>query len=613
MRIVRFSVDRHSASGFHQVYFRQCNISRMPMLIKTRVVPETFESLSLQSPLLHRIFASRGIVSPQQLDKRLQSLLPYATFTDIEKATLRLAKAVCLDERILVIGDFDADGATSSALAVSALRAMGARHVDFLVPNRFEFGYGLTPGIVGIATQWQPHLIVTVDNGISSIEGVDVANAAGIDVVITDHHLPAETLPKAYAIVNPNQFGDAFPSKSIAGVGVIFYVMLSLLRHLSRENWFVKAGLTPPNITSFLDLVALGTVADLVGLDQNNRILVSQGLSRIRQGQCRVGIRALIEVAGKRCEQLRESDLGFSIAPRLNAAGRLDDMSLGIACLLCDSLEKARALAGELDALNQERRSIEAGMSEQALRALDSLTLHDVFALPIALCLCDPTWHQGVIGILASRLKERYHRPVIAFSVISDSEIKGSARSVAGLNIRDVLAAVDRDNPGLITTFGGHAMAAGLSMPTAAFPAFQQAFVAEVGKQWDVSQAEGAVLSDGALQCEEFTLAQAALLHQAGPWGQQFPEPLFDNVFELLDQRIVGQRHLKLTLQPKEGGEPLSAIAFQVDLKEWPNHRARYVHAAYRLDSNEYQGRTTLQLIIVKMTAILTGLNVQSR
>ena len=578
------------------------------MIIKQRPVPVASDTLNNLAPILQRIYSARGVVDEAELDKRLQALLPFNTLMGIDKACARLEQALRLQQKILIVGDFDADGATSSALAISALRAMGASQVEFLVPNRFAFGYGLTPGLIEVAKKWHPDLIITVDNGIASIDGVDAANAAGIDVLVTDHHLPAETLPNACAIVNPNQVGCCFPSKAIAGVGVIFYVMLALRRHLVECDWFKSAQIPEPNMAQFLDLVALGTVADVVPLDKNNRILVHQGLERIRQGLCRPGIQGLIKISGRKCETLRESDLGFAIAPRLNAAGRLDDMSLGIECLLSDTLEKASLLAGELDELNSERRKIELEMKDQALLALDKLALPTAqgsASLPIALCLFDQSWHQGVIGILAGRLKERYHRPVLAFAASSETELKGSARSIPGLNIRDVLAAVDRDNPGLITKFGGHAMAAGLSLHPDAFPAFRQALITEVSNHLDLSQCKGELLSDGGLQTSELNLDIARLLQNAGPWGQQFPEPLFDDEFEILDQRIVGQNHLKLTLARGLGSEPLDAIAFNIDLKEWPNHRARSLHAAYKLDINEYNGRTRLQLMLVTMKANL--------
>jgi len=573
------------------------------MNIKQRTLPETLPLLSAFPPVLQRIYAARDVVDEAQLDTRLQALLPFNTLTDIDKACVRLEQALRAQQRILIVGDFDADGATASALAITALRAMGALHVEYLVPNRFEFGYGLTPGIIGVAQKWQPHLIITVDNGIASIEGVDAANAAGIDVLITDHHLPAETLPNACAIVNPNQAGDQFPSKAIAGVGVIFYVMLALRRHLIDCSWFESAKLPEPNMAQFLDLVALGTVADVVPLDQNNRILVHQGLMRIRKGLGRPGIQGLIKIAGKQCEKLRSSDFGFSIAPRLNAAGRLDDMSLGIECLISDNIEKACMLASQLDELNIERRKIETEMKDQAMLVLNKLSLNAEQELPVALCLLDKSWHQGVIGILAGRLKERYHRPVIAFAAASETELKGSARSIPGLNIRDVLAAVDKDHPGLITKFGGHAMAAGLAMHPKAFPEFREALINEVSKHLNLSQCKGELLSDGSLQTLELNLDLANVLQHAGPWGQLFPEPMFDNTFEILEQRIVGQNHLKLTLAHEQGGQPIDAIAFNIDLKEWPNHRARYLHAAYRLDINEYNGRTKLQLIVASMKA----------
>ena len=576
------------------------------MLVKRREQSDTSHFSNTIPPVLQSIYAARGITDETQLDKRLQTMLPFNTLSDIDKACVRLHKALVEGQRMLIIGDFDADGATSTALAISALKAMGAAHVEYLVPNRFEFGYGLTPGIVGVAAKWRPDLIITVDNGIASIEGVDAANLAGIDVLITDHHLPSDTLPKACAIVNPNQPGDEFASKSIAGVGVIFYLMLALRRHLINLDWFKTQSLPEPNMAQFLDLVALGTVADVVALDQNNRILVNHGLSRIRQGLCRPGIKALIDIAGRDYARLRESDLGFAVAPRLNAAGRLDDMSLGIECLLCDDAKKADEFAQQLNELNIERRVIEAEMKEQALIAVEKLAnkMEHAKQLPLALCLMDDTWHQGVIGILAGRLKERYHRPVIAFSLVNDTELKGSARSVPGLNIRDVLASIDKDNPGLIGKFGGHAMAAGLSMELHNFKAFQQAFVDEVSLHLDVSQCEEQLLSDGALAVGEINLETAVLLQQAGPWGQQFPEPCFDNEFEVLDQRLVGQYHLKLTLIHPQGGSPVDAIAFNVDLNCWPNHRAKKVHVAYKLDVNVYQGRSRLQLMVEALNVL---------
>lgn len=576
------------------------------MQIKQRVLPESLGSLGDLSPILQRIYRARGISDSIQLDKRLQTLLPFNSLRGIEAACQRLEKALMNRERILIIGDFDADGATSTAVAVSALRCMGAAQVEYLVPNRFEFGYGLTPAIVEVAKKWHPNLIITVDNGIASIEGVDTANNLGIDVLITDHHLPAEQLPAACAIVNPNQKEDEFNSKCIAGVGVIFYVMLALRRHLTNIEWFKSQNIPEPNMAQFLDLVALGTVADVVALDQNNRILVNQGIARIRQGHCRPGIKALMEIANRRCEKIKESDLGYAIAPRLNAAGRLDDMSLGIECLLSQDINKARQLAEQLDELNQERKLIENEMKEQAFIAINKLStkIEHQQHLPLALCLMDEAWHQGVIGILAGRLKDKFHRPVIAFSIVSEEEMKGSARSVNGLNIRDALAAVDRENPGLITKFGGHAMAAGLTISPKNFNAFREAFITEVEKHIDASHCKKELLTDGGLTAKEMSMETALLLQSAGPWGQQFPEPCFDNIFEVLDQRLLAQRHLKLTLLPQEGGDTVDAIAFNIDLAAWPNYRVKHVHVAYKLDINEYQGRSRLQLIVEAINVV---------
>lgn len=570
------------------------------MQIKRRIISEIPEELQNLQPILQRIYAARGLTSARELDKSLQSLLPFQGLKGIAAATQRLELALRNQERVLIIGDFDADGATSTALAVSALRLLGAAEVHYLVPNRFEFGYGLTPAIVEVAKKWQPQLIITVDNGIASSDGVETARAVGIDVLITDHHLPGDTLPSACAIVNPNQNEDTFPSKSMAGVGVIFYVMLALRRQLQQSGWFKERGQQEPNMGQFLDLVALGTVADVVGLDQNNRILVTQGLARIRQGLCRPGILALLEIAGRAHANINETDLGFAVAPRLNAAGRLDDMSLGIECLLCQDMQVARQFAAELDALNQERRQIEAEMKEQALVLVQSMhkKMQTMSSLPPALCLLDESWHQGVIGILAGRLKDQFHRPVIAFAQVSTEELKGSARSVADINIRDILAAIDTKYPELIKKFGGHAMAAGLSIPPVNLSRFQQAFIAEVGQHRSSADCQGILMTDGEIAGNELNLELAQILKQAGPWGQQFPEPCFDGVFEIIEQRLVGKNHLKLTLAHPETLQPLDAIAFNIDTNCWPNHRLHRIHIVYKLDINVYQGRTKLQLMV---------------
>jgi len=547
-------------------------------------------------PILQRVYANRGIQSSHELERDLEHLLPYYTLLGINKAVEYLANAICKQQNILIVGDFDADGATSSALAVRALKSFGAKQVNYLVPNRFDFGYGLTPELVHAAKEFAPNLIVTVDNGISNHAGVACAQELGIQVIITDHHLAAETLPSADAIVNPNQPYDTFPSKCIAGVGVIFYVMLALRRHLNDQNWFVEQEIPAPNMSRLLDLVALGTVADVVSLDHNNRIMVHQGLRRIRAGQCIAGISALLKIANRNQANLVAADLGFAVAPRLNAAGRLDDMSLGIECLLCDDFNQALEMANVLNQLNDERRVIEQEMQTQALSVLKSLPLEKKY-LPRGICLFDENWHQGVIGILAARVKDRYHRPVIAFAPsTNDYELKGSARSISGLHIRDVLAEIAIRYPDLITKFGGHAMAAGLTIPKADFERFANAFDEIVSSKLSEDALNQTLFSDGELSKEELGLDIAEILREAGPWGQMFPEPLFDGVFQIIDQHLVGGKHLKMNLL--KDGNIIEAIAFNIDLNRWPNYRCQAVSIAYRLDINEFRGNKKLQLIV---------------
>jgi single-stranded-DNA-specific exonuclease len=548
-------------------------------------------------PLLQRIYFARGMHSHTELERGLERLLPYNELTGITAAVDCLVEVLARQAKILVVGDFDADGATSSALAVRALRSFGARHVNFLVPNRFTFGYGLTPELVAVALrEFAPDLIITVDNGIANNAGVAAAKALGMLVLVTDHHLPGAELPVADVIVNPNQPGDIFPSKNLAGVGVIFYVMLALRRRLDDTGWFTLQNIPAPNMSKLLDLVALGTVADVVPLDHNNRILVHQGLRRIRAGQCIPGITALLASAGRNQARLVAGDLGFAVAPRLNAAGRLDDMALGIECLLTDDMEQARLMATVLSEMNDERRNIEQDMQEQALKILSSINTDKKGQMPLGICLFDPEWHQGVIGIVAARIKERLHRPVIAFAVSTDNEIKGSARSIPGLHIRDVLAAIDAQHPNLIGKFGGHAMAAGLTLPQNRFNDFAQAFDLMVSKQLTDEQLHNRLLSDGEITHSDLTLDVAETLREAGPWGQSFPEPIFDGTFAVLEQRLVGNKHLKMVL----GLEKLvfDAIAFNIDIEQWPNHRCERVHIAYRMDVNEYRGRRSVQLII---------------
>lgn len=576
----------------------------MKKIIQREVKAANIEALDGIPHSLARIYAARGIVNKEQLVKDLAHLLSYEKMTGIEKACQRLLEAFEKQERLLIVGDFDADGATSTALAVSALKALGAHEVSYLVPNRFEYGYGLTPAIVEVASARHPDVIITVDNGIASFDGVAKANALGIDVIVTDHHIPAETLPEACAIVNPNLQDDEFLSKSLAGVGVIYYVLLALRRELTQQGWFERNQIQQPNMGDFLDLVALGTVADVVPLDKNNRILVHQGIERIRRGKCREGIKALLTVAKRSYSSLRASDLGFAIGPRLNAAGRLDDMSLGIECLLAESSSTAQALAQQLDALNHERRHIEGEMQQQALGLLKNMDL-DGDSLPLGLCLYQASWHQGVIGILASRIKDKVHRPVICFAnADNEDEIKGSARSVMGVHIRDVLDAVAKRNPAILSKFGGHAMAAGLSIRKQDFGHFKQMFDEEVSRHLNKSQCVGVVYSDGALSSEELSLSYAKRLAESGPWGQNFPEPIFDNTFKIVNQRLVGAKHLKLLLGFEGDDFLIDAIAFNVDENLWPNHRAQQIHAAYRLDVNTYRGRESAQLLIEHMEAI---------
>jgi single-stranded-DNA-specific exonuclease len=568
----------------------------------TRRVPVSDDALPASlHPVIRRIYLSRQASHAEDIDLDLARLLPPGQLRGLDEAVALLHAALAQQQAILIVADFDADGATSCALAVRALRAMGAARVDYLVPNRFEYGYGLTPEIVSLAATRHPDLLITVDNGISSNSGVAAARAAGMRVLITDHHLPGNALPDADAIVNPNQPGDEFPSKNLAGVGVIFYVMLALRARLRAEGWFRDRNIPEPNLARLLDLVALGTVADVVPLDRNNRILVSQGLKRINQQQACPGMLALLKVAGRKPGALAASDLGFAVAPRLNAAGRLTDMSVGIECLLTDSESRAQELARELDRLNRERRTIEADMQTQAIDILQKLHLEEG-SLPPGLCLFDEGWHQGVIGILAARIRERTHRPVIAFAPANDTEIKGSARSVPGLHIRDALDAVAARHPGLLSRFGGHAMAAGLSLLRGQFDDFRQAFAEEVARHLDTSDLRGEIHTDGELSAGDFTLDLAQQLRDAGPWGQGFPEPLFEGVFDVVERRAVAEKHLKLYLRAEGQPRPIEAIAFRAleggELPAWPQ-----VRAAYRLDINEYQGTRSVQLIVEHLEA----------
>lgn len=552
--------------------------------------------------LLQRIYLARGVVDETGLPQQLSELLP-PDLKGLDAAVSVLSNAVRAGQRILIVGDFDADGATSSALAVLALRAMGAAQVDFLVPNRFDYGYGLTPEIVEVAKGFNPDVIITVDNGISSIAGAQAVRDAGIQLVITDHHLPADETPVADAIVNPNQHGCGFLSKNLAGVGVIFYVMSRLRTALDRQRWFAEQQRRVPNMADFLDLVALGTVADVVPLDANNRLLVKQGLLRIRAGRCRPGISALLRVAGRNPANVQAADMGFAVGPRLNAAGRLDDMSLGIQCLLAESEQEALALAQQLDDFNRDRRAIETAMHKEAEVALANLDLGE--QQPWGISLFHPQWHQGVIGILASRIKERYHRPVILFADAGDGQLKGSGRSIKGLHLRDALDRVAVTHPGIIVKFGGHAMAAGLSLYAEKFSEFQQAFDQVCRQMLTEADLQAVIYTDGALAAQEFTLECAQQLADGGPWGQQFPEPAFEGIFNIVSQRLVGGKHLKLTLAPEHSPHlELDGIAFNVDIASWPAPSLRQLRAVYQLDINEFRGQRNVQLMISYLQAL---------
>lgn len=550
-------------------------------------------------PLLDRLYRSRHIKNANQLDRTLNAMHHPNLMSGIDTAVTFLLEAYQKQQNIVIVGDFDADGATSTALAVLALRQLGFANVTYLVPNRFEQGYGLSVAVAQEALALGVELLMTVDNGVSSHEGVAFLKAQGVKVIITDHHLPPETLPNADAIVNPNLAHCGFPSKNLAGVGVTFYLMLAL-RAKFRELGLFDAK-NQPNFTELLDLVALGTVSDVVPLDQNNRILVYQGIARIRAERCRCGIRALAEVAKRDVTRFVAADLGFSIGPRLNAAGRLDNMSVGVELLLAENMETARALALELDGLNQARKEIEQGMKLEALTICQNLFANATALeteIPYAIVLYQADWHQGVLGILASRIKDQFHRPVIAFAQDQAGILKGSARSIPGLHIRDVLERVYSQHPDLILKFGGHAMAAGLSIPESRFDDFRQIFNQTVSELLAEDQLQGTIWTDGELHANLLNLATAETLRQGGPWGQAFPEPMFDGEFKILQQRLVGEKHLKMMVEPKLGGPLLDAIAFNVDTRYYPDLSVKTARFVYKLDINEFRGNRDVQLLV---------------
>jgi single-stranded-DNA-specific exonuclease len=552
---------------------------------------------------VRRVLLARGIAGAEDLDLGLRAMQPPGELAGIEHAATLIADAIQQDRSILIVGDFDADGATGTALAVLALQAMGGRRVTFRVPNRFEFGYGLTTGLVGTLAGSPPDLLVTVDSGINCNAGVEAARQLGSQVVVTDHHLPGDVLPPADAIVNPNQPNDRFPSKALAGVGVMFY-LLGVVRSLLRERGWFGPRRREPQLAQFLDLVALGTVADLVPLDHNNRILVAQGLERIRRGLARPGVMALLRHGKRDYRYAGASDLGFAVGPRLNAAGRLEDMAAGIRCLLSEDPNEADRLAAELDALNQRRKGLQEEMQHEALaqaRALvDSLGQEEKRS---AICLFDPGWHQGIVGLVASRVKDAVHRPVVAFAPEEDgaSLLKGSARSVRGLHIRDALALVDARHPNLLQAFGGHAMAAGLSLDSARLPEFEQALEDAVNTVLGGAELAETLWTDGSLASDELSLDTSLALERAGPWGQRFPEPVFDDHFDVLERRVVGGSHLKMVVERHGGGEPLDAIAFNRLPEDLPPQGA--VRLLYRLGVNRWRGNESCQLMVEEIVA----------
>ena len=565
------------------------------MRIETR---QPVNRLGLDDDLLDRVFAARGITEPAQLERGLSNLLSPADLPEIDQAAKRLADAVVEDQKILIVGDFDADGATSVALCLLALRAMGARQVDFLVPNRFDYGYGLSPEIVQLAAAMEPRVIVTVDNGVASVGGVALANELGIDVVVTDHHLPGDVLPDAFALVNPNVGGSSFGSKAMAGVGVAYYLLSWVRQALRQRQHFVSRGIDEPNMAQYLDLVALGTVADVVPLDHNNRILVHQGLLRIQRGMTRPGIAALARVGKRDLTTLSASDMGFALGPRLNAAGRLQDMSVGIRCLVTDDPAEAGQLAAELDGLNQTRREIEQGMVADAEMILTQIT-PDPDEMGIA--VYHESFHQGVVGIVAGRLREKFHRPAIVFADASEGsdELKGSARSIDGLNIRDLLDSIATKRPGMLLKFGGHAMAAGLSIKRVHLPRFQTAFDKAVRAAVTPDMLDAVLLTDGELAKEALNLDTVAKLANAGPWGNGFAEPTFAGEFTLVNQRVVGQDHLKLVFALQD--QLIDAIAFRQPPLDGQPQRVRVV---YKPALNDYGGQQTLQLMVEYIEAM---------
>ncbi len=564
--------------------------------IINRDVPDGINLPDSIHPVLKRIYASRNIKSSEDLDYSLGSLIPYEELSGVDDAVILLQEMITQKKRILIVADFDADGATSCALAIRGLTAMGAEDVIYVVPNRFEHGYGLSPKIVDVALDHDPDLIVTVDNGISSISGVEHAKKNGIKVLITDHHLPGDKLPSADVIINPQLKEDKFPSKNLAGVGVIFYILLALRAKLKAEDWFDEKNIKYPNLANLLDLVALGTISDLVPLDKNNRTMVAHGLKLMRKNKSKAGILAILNQSGRQLSTLTSGDLSFAIAPRLNAAGRLTDMSLGIECLLTDDKENATEMAKKLNQLNIERRQIQDNMEEQAFTEFEKYLQDTSKKIPHGICIYNQNWHQGVVGILAAKIKEKFNRPVVVFAQECQGILKGSARSITELHIKDVFDEIARLYPELILTFGGHAMAAGLTIEESQFDRFSDVFNKVVDRCISSDSLEDQCLTDGELSGDDFSLPLALAIQNAGPWGQSFPEPIFVGQFKILDKRVVGESHLKLKLQSRNNNT-LDAIAFNMTDDDWPS-KLEQITSTYRLGINNYRGHSQIQLFI---------------
>lgn len=579
------------------------NTMSLPVIHQRQSLVESEFSADFH-PLLKSLLLKRGLNSNQQIQHELSQLADPFLMKGMQLAVERLWAALQLQQKIIIVGDFDADGATSSALAILGLKELGFAHVNFVVPNRFEYGYGLSEAIVEELSWQKPDLIITVDNGISSVAGVDKSNALGIDVIVTDHHLPGQQIPAALAIINPNQSGCLFPGKALAGVGVFFHLLMALRKFLREQGWFAQLGRPEPNLANYLDIVALGTVADVVPMDFYNRILVTQGIKRIRAGIMRPGIRQLLQVAEKDYRYLSSVDLGFALAPRLNAAGRLDDMTQGIMLLTTASEDLAFELAKTLDDFNRDRRIIEQQMQIEAIHIVERI-MQDIEEIPRGFCLYHPDWHQGVVGLVASRIKEKFHRPVIAFANADNGELKGSGRSIKGIHLRDLLDDIATTHPSLLDKFGGHAMAAGLSLAASSFGDFQKAYIAALDAIEDTALFESMIESDGAVDAKDMNLFTAQLLRDAMPWGQQFPEPVFDGIFYVKSRRALGEKHLKLQLSYlSDSKAAIEAILFNTDANKWMEQPLKKVFVVYKLSVNHYRSEQSLQLMIQAMQAV---------